>query len=238
MWLIKTPAESSVHGSTTAGTTAGASTSPEQLARHHRGKLGPGSSSSRPYHIYVKMAYHLSREARAGLTEFRIPERLRRRYPPRVSDRGGQNRRSSCEHARRSADRRRGRPRQDADGCRAGEGASRMTTALETLDHLSRRIWRAHVGRLQAIEYRLRARVTVASAKCIGRIAQDMRRFRRRADRREPQSAQPWRRSAIPRDPRIHQRKNDMQMHSALRDALQQDLQGPVQPASSFREPG
>ena len=26
-----------------------------------------------PYHIYVKMAYHLSQEARAGLTEFRIP---------------------------------------------------------------------------------------------------------------------------------------------------------------------
>ncbi len=26
-----------------------------------------------PYHIYVKMAYHLSQEARAGLAEFRIP---------------------------------------------------------------------------------------------------------------------------------------------------------------------
>jgi len=26
-----------------------------------------------PYHIYIKMAYHLSQEARAGLTEFRIP---------------------------------------------------------------------------------------------------------------------------------------------------------------------
>ena len=26
-----------------------------------------------PYHIYLKMAYHLSQEARAGLTEFRIP---------------------------------------------------------------------------------------------------------------------------------------------------------------------
>ena len=26
-----------------------------------------------PYHIYVKIAYHLSQEARAGLTEFRIP---------------------------------------------------------------------------------------------------------------------------------------------------------------------
>ena len=27
-----------------------------------------------PYHIYLKMAYHLSQEARAGLTEFRIPK--------------------------------------------------------------------------------------------------------------------------------------------------------------------
>ena len=26
-----------------------------------------------PHHIYVKIAYHLSQEARAGLTEFRIP---------------------------------------------------------------------------------------------------------------------------------------------------------------------
>jgi SNF2 family DNA or RNA helicase len=30
-----------------------------------------------PYHIYVKMAYHLSQEARAGLTEFRIPAEFR-----------------------------------------------------------------------------------------------------------------------------------------------------------------
>jgi hypothetical protein len=27
-----------------------------------------------PYHIYIKMAYHLSQEARAGLNEFRIPK--------------------------------------------------------------------------------------------------------------------------------------------------------------------
>ena len=27
-----------------------------------------------PYHVYLKMAYHLSHEARAGLTEFRIPK--------------------------------------------------------------------------------------------------------------------------------------------------------------------
>lgn len=32
-----------------------------------------GSEEIPPYHIYLKMAYHLSREARAGLTEFQIP---------------------------------------------------------------------------------------------------------------------------------------------------------------------
>lgn len=32
-----------------------------------------------PYYIYLKMAYHLSREARAGLTEFTIPRLLRDR---------------------------------------------------------------------------------------------------------------------------------------------------------------
>jgi superfamily II DNA or RNA helicase len=30
-----------------------------------------------PYHIYIKMAYHLSQEARAGLSEFRIPKEFR-----------------------------------------------------------------------------------------------------------------------------------------------------------------
>jgi superfamily II DNA/RNA helicase len=32
-----------------------------------------------PYHIYVKMAYHLAQEARAGLSEFRIPPEFGRR---------------------------------------------------------------------------------------------------------------------------------------------------------------
>lgn len=32
-----------------------------------------------PYHIYVKMAYHLSQEARAGLSEFRIPAEFARK---------------------------------------------------------------------------------------------------------------------------------------------------------------
>ena len=30
-----------------------------------------------PYHIYIKMAYHLAEEARAGLSEFRIPHELK-----------------------------------------------------------------------------------------------------------------------------------------------------------------
>ena len=30
-----------------------------------------------PYHIYIKMAYHLAEEARAGLSEFTIPRELR-----------------------------------------------------------------------------------------------------------------------------------------------------------------
>ncbi len=32
-----------------------------------------GDQEIPPYHIYIKMAYHLSQEARAGLSEFRIP---------------------------------------------------------------------------------------------------------------------------------------------------------------------
>ena len=35
-----------------------------------------------PYHIYLKMAYHLSQEARAGLVEFSIPSDLRSRLAP------------------------------------------------------------------------------------------------------------------------------------------------------------
>ena len=36
-------------------------------------RVGQRRRSIPPYHIYVKIAYHLSQEARAGLTEFRIP---------------------------------------------------------------------------------------------------------------------------------------------------------------------
>jgi hypothetical protein len=32
-----------------------------------------------PYHVYLKMAFHLAQEARAGLSEFRIPRFLAKR---------------------------------------------------------------------------------------------------------------------------------------------------------------
>ena len=38
-----------------------------------------------PYHIYIKMAYHLSQEARAGLTEFRIPREFENKCQLRSS---------------------------------------------------------------------------------------------------------------------------------------------------------
>ena len=52
--------------------TVSASTSPRSLSRSST-PVGRRPEPIPPYHIYVKMAYHLAQEARAGLTEFRIP---------------------------------------------------------------------------------------------------------------------------------------------------------------------
>jgi hypothetical protein len=41
-----------------------------------------GDKEIPPYYIYLKMAYHLSQEARAGLAEFQIPSDLRSRLAP------------------------------------------------------------------------------------------------------------------------------------------------------------
>ena len=59
-----------------------------------------------PYMIYVKMAYHLAQEARAGLNEFRIPPEFGKRLFY-VSRGRSQNRRSPFEQARWCPDRRR-----------------------------------------------------------------------------------------------------------------------------------
>ena len=70
-----------------------------------------------PYEIYLKMAYHLSQEARAGLSEFRIPRDFGGQ-PARVPDSSGQNRCSLCEPTWRSLYRRRCWTGKDFDGDR------------------------------------------------------------------------------------------------------------------------
>ena len=55
-----------------------------------------------PYHIYLKMAYHLSQEARAGLSEFHVPKDFGNQLL-RVSDRGSQDCGALPQQARRRA---------------------------------------------------------------------------------------------------------------------------------------
>ena len=66
------PARNWPSGLKTDGMTSGASTFPtnwSQIIQESWAREQPLP----PYHIYLKMAYHLSQEARFGLTEFRIP---------------------------------------------------------------------------------------------------------------------------------------------------------------------
>ena len=68
-----------------------------------------------PYHVYVKMAYHLAQEARAGLLEFRIPAEFGQPVV-RVSSGCSQDRSKPPEQARRRANRGCGRFGEDVDG--------------------------------------------------------------------------------------------------------------------------
>ena len=106
-----------------------------------------------PYHIYLKMAYHLSREARAGLTEFRFPRLPRQAL--RIPGRRRQDRRAPSEQTRRRRHRRRGRPGQNAHGHRLARifeddhGLRRSSSARKT--------W-CRCGGITS-NYRLRAKV-------------------------------------------------------------------------------
>jgi phosphatidylserine/phosphatidylglycerophosphate/cardiolipin synthase-like enzyme len=46
-----------------------------------------------PYHIYLKIAYHLSQEARTGISEYQIPREFRDRFP----ECGGEDCGAACE---------------------------------------------------------------------------------------------------------------------------------------------
>ena len=178
-----------------------------------------------PYHIYIKMAYHLSQEALAGLSRVPHPRRLRR-HAVRVPEGRGQDRRPPPEQARRGAHRRRGRPRQDAHGHRPGphlRGRPRPRNA----DPLPEEP-RAHVGGL-------RASATACAAKVLSLTRATARTARpaalpARADRRKPQPAQP-RGAALPGHRRLHPQERQPR-DPALGHAVQQDLPRPVEPAA------
>jgi len=124
-----------------------------------------------PYHIYLKMAYHLSAEARTGLAEFQIPRDLRGKLLPFQS--------AAVRIAAHHLNRRGGVLIGDVVGLgktRMAATAARILeeTGLETLIICPRNLvpmWEDY-----RIEYDLRARVLSAS-----RVMQelpDLRRFR------------------------------------------------------------
>ncbi len=183
-----------------------------------------------PYHIYLKMAYHLSQEARAGLSEFRIPRDFGNKlFEFQVA---------AVKIAAHHLNKRGGVLIGDV----VGLGKTLMATAvarifeddhgLETLIICPKNLvpmWEDYVH-----EYRLRGEGPVDHPR-------DQRAARPATvpdrDRgREPQPAKP-RGQALPRHSGVHRGERE-QGHPALRYALQQDLSGSVQPASPVRAGG
>jgi hypothetical protein len=72
-WITWAP-QRSRNGSTRAGATAGRWTC-RPTWPDHRNELGARRTIP-PHHIYLNIAYHLSTEARAGLSQFRLPGRF------------------------------------------------------------------------------------------------------------------------------------------------------------------
>ncbi len=178
-----------------------------------------------PYHIYVKMAYHLSQEARAGLTEFRIP-----------SDFGNklfEFQIAAVKIAAHHLNKRGGVVIGDV----VGLGKTLMATALarifeddhgvETLIICPKNLVKMWEDYRQ--QYRLRAKVLIhhPSAARAPRPAT----LPAGAHRRKPQPSQP-RGQSLSGHCRIHQRQRQPR-HPAVSHAVQQDLSRPVQPASA-----
>jgi hypothetical protein len=125
-----------------------------------------------PYHVYLKMAYHLAQEARAGLSEFRIPRFLANAV--RLPGCRRQDRRAPPEQARRRADRRRGRLGQVHDGHRPGQGV-RGRLPHRNAHHLPQEPG-FDVGRLRP-SVRLHAKVLPLS-KVLTELPEKTRRYR------------------------------------------------------------
>jgi hypothetical protein len=127
-----------------------------------------------PYHVYLKMAYHLAQEARAGLSEFRISPSVFGNTV-RLPGCRRQDRRAPPEQARRRADWRRGGP----------SAKSMMATALakvfeddyhtETLIICPKNLvpmWEDYTHR-----YRLHAKV-LSLSRVLNELPEKTRRYR------------------------------------------------------------
>ena len=180
-----------------------------------------------PYHIYVKMAYHLAQEARAGLSEFRIPSEFGNRlFDYQVA---------AVKIAAHHLNKRGGVLIGDV----VGLGKTLMASALAKIfqnDHYTEtliicpknlvKMWKAYVA-----EYRLLAKVISGHARSPG--AAETAPLSRGPDRRKPEPPKP-RRQALPGYPGVHPGERE-QVHPALCDAVQQDLPRSFQPASAVR---
>ena len=201
--------------------------------RHLRGagrrssrRAGRAKSSIPPYHIYVKMAYHLSQEARAGLSEFRIP----RDFGDKLFD----FQTAAVKIAAHHLNKRGGVLIGDVVGLgktlmATALARSSRTTTLETLIICPKNL--VQCGRTIVDQYRLSRRV-LSISRAISELPEPAP-LSPRAHRREPQPAQP-RGQALPRHPGIHPGKRQ-QVHPAFGHAVQQDLPRPVESASPVR---
>ncbi len=152
-----------------------------------------------PYHIYVKIAYHLAQEARYGLSEFRIP--------PEFGNKLFEYQTAAVKIAAHHLNKRNGVLIGDV----VGFGKTLMATAVAKIfqdDHGTEtlilcpknlmKMWQDYVD-----QYRLIAKVLSVTGQCRASRAATLSSC---ADRREPQSSKS-RRKTISGYSRIHSRE-------------------------------
>ena len=180
-----------------------------------------------PYHVYLKMAYHLSHEARAGLAEFRIPKVF--------GDRLFDFQAAAVKIAAHHLNKRNGVLIGDV----VGLGKTLMATAvarifeddygLETLIICPKNLvpmWEDYV-----YQYQLRARV-LSLSRVLTELP-NLRRYRLVVidESHNLRNREGRRYRAI----QEYVRANEKQVHPFIGHALQQDVSGPVQPAAHLR---
>ena len=200
----------------------------DELVADHRGKLGARRRRFRPTTSTSRWPTTCPQEARAGLSEFRIPREF--------GDTLFEFQTAAVKIAAHHLNKRGGVLIGDV----VGLGKTLMATALARIfedDHGTETLIICPKNLVPMWEdYRRRSTACAAKVLSISRRHRelpDLRRYRAGAHRREPQPAQS-RGQALPGDPGIHPGERQ-QVHPALGHALQQDLPRPVQPASPVR---